>query len=207
MPLSPDSSTDNRTPTVDVIESVRLRLVSMTPAFLAASLRGDLPTAAALLGGTISPAWVQAQWLMQLRLDQLTVDPALQPWLLRAVVRRQDRMMIGHIGFHTAPGAAYLRPWAPDGVEVGYTIFPPFRRQGYATEAADALMRWAHRTYAVGRFVMTISPENSPSRRIAQHFGFQQVGTHVDPLDGSEAIFVRDLTGPASRSSAVCLGG
>ncbi len=132
---------------------------------------------------------------MRLRLDQLTADPALQPWLLRAVVRRHDGTMIGHIGCHTAPGAAYLRPWAPDGVEFGYTIFPPFRRQGYATEAADALMRWAQRTYAVERFVMTISPANEPSRRIAQHFGFQQVGTHVHPQDRPEDIFVRELLG------------
>ena len=184
-------------PDAGIIESARLRLISMTPSFLAASLRCDLATATALLGGTIPPDWLQDQWLMRLRLDQLTAAPALQPWLLRAVVLRHDGAMIGHIGFHTAPGAAYLRPWAPDGVEFGYTIFPPFRRHGYATEAADALMRWAHRTYAVPRFVMTISPENVPSRRIATHFGFQQVGTYVDPQDGPEDIFVRDLTSRA----------
>jgi RimJ/RimL family protein N-acetyltransferase len=192
---SPEFDASDRLPAAGIIESARLRLISMTPAFLAASLRGDLATATALLGGTISPDWLQDQWLMRLRLDQLMADPALQPWLLRAVVRRQDHVMIGHIGCHTAPGAAYLRPWAPDGVEFGYTIFPPFRRQGYATEAADALMGWAQRTYAVGRFVMTISPTNVPSRRIAQHFGFHQVGTHVDPEDGPEDIFVRELLG------------
>ncbi len=193
MQPSHDLGIYNMIPDAFVIESARLRLVSLTPAFLAASLRGDLPTAADLLGCTIFPEWLQDQWVMRMRLDQLNDDPTLQPWLLRAIMLRQERMMIGHIGFHTAPGADYLQPWAPGGVEFGYTIFTPFRRHGYATEAVEALMTWAQRTYAVTRFVVTISPNNEPSRRIAQHFGFRQVGTHMDPQDGPEEICIWDV--------------
>jgi RimJ/RimL family protein N-acetyltransferase len=130
---------------------------------------------------------------MQLRLDQLRQNPDLEPWLLRAIVLRAERGMIGHIGCHSAPGPDYLRALAPGGVELGYTIFPPFRRRGYATEACAALMGWAQQMHRVPRFVLSISPANDPSRRIAQHFGFCKIGTQIDEQDGPEDIFVRDL--------------
>jgi RimJ/RimL family protein N-acetyltransferase len=175
------------------IQSKRLELISMTPSFLETCLAGDVQRASFLIGLTVSPHWMQKQWLMQLRLDELRQDPSLQPWLLRAIGLRQGRIMAGHIGFHTAPAATYLQTIAPHGVEFGYTIYPSFRRQGYATEAADALMKWAHRTYQVQQFVLSISPTNIPSLRIAEHFGFRKVGSHFDDEDGPEDIYVRDM--------------
>lgn len=35
------------------------------------------------------------------------------------------QQMIGHIGFHTQPGAPYLQEIAPAGVEFGYTVYEP----------------------------------------------------------------------------------
>jgi RimJ/RimL family protein N-acetyltransferase len=133
---------------------------------------------------------------MQRRLTQLRDDPTLQPWLLRAMGLRGDGRMIGHIGFHTRPGAEYLRDLAPGGVELGYSVFEPYRRQGFATEACAALMSWAHREHGVGRFVVSISPGNLPSLRIAQHFGFRKVGMHIDEEDGPEDIYVREIATP-----------
>ena len=184
---------------VTTIESERLDLIPMTPAFLEASLAGDQAAAARLLDLTIPQDWFQEQQLMRIRLDQLRRDATLQPWLLRAIRLRQQRLMIGHIGFHTRPGAEYLRDYAPGGVEFGYTIFAPFRRQGYAREAAAALMAWAQREQHITRFVVSISPDNLPSLRITQHFGFKQVGSHIDEEDGQEDIFVLDV-GEATTS-------
>jgi hypothetical protein len=70
--------------------------------------------------------------------------------------------MIGHIGCHTAPNAEYLRAIAPGAVEFGFTVFPDFRRQGYAREASVALMTWAHQTHGVSRFVLSIPPRQRP---------------------------------------------
>ena len=165
----------------------------MTPAFLEACLAGDGETAAQLLNLTIPPEWLQAQRLMQIRLDQLRRDPGLQPWLLRAMSRRRESVMIGHIGFHDQPDAEYLRGFAPGGVELGYTVFAPYRRQGYATEACAALMTWACQEHQVTRFVVSINRDNRPSLRIAEHFGFQKVGAYLDDEDGPEDVFVRDL--------------
>lgn len=176
-----------------LIKSERLDLIPMTPAFLEACLAGDGATAAHLLGMPIPPEWLQEQRLMQIRLEQLRQNPALQPWLLRAIGLRQDGVMIGHIGFHSRPGANYLRDFAPGGVELGYKVFTPYRRQRYATEACAALMSWAYQEHDVTRFVVSISPDNQPSQRIAQHFGFRKVGTHIDEEEGPEDVFVRSM--------------
>lgn len=68
--------------------------------------------------------------------------------------------------------------------------FAPFRRQGYATEACAALMDWAQQQ-GVTRFILSISPQNEPSLRIAAHFGFVKVGSQIDEEDGIEDIYER----------------
>jgi len=165
----------------------------MTPAFLEACLAGDPEATSGTLGLEVPEDWLHERGLMRLRLDQMRRNPALEPWLLRAIGLRRQRTMIGHIGFHDRPGNDDLRVLAPGDAEFGYTIFPPFRRQGYATEACGALMGWANREHRVMRFVVSISPENLPSLRIASRFGFRKAGSHVDEEDGPEDILVRDI--------------
>ena len=142
------------------IHSERLDLVPLTPAFLRAMLEHDLAEAERILGFPLPDGLLDSTDVMALRLKQLEADPTLQPWLLRAMVLRERRVMVGYIGFHTAPGAEYLQPYAPGGVEFGFTVYPPFLRQGYAREASKALMHWAHQVHGVTRFVMTIRPDN-----------------------------------------------
>jgi [ribosomal protein S5]-alanine N-acetyltransferase len=175
------------------IATERLDLIPLPPAFLAASLAGDRRRAARLLGLAIPADWFGETWLMRLRLEQLARNPALAPWLLRAIGLRAARQMVGHIGFHTAPGADYLKDLAPGGVEFGYTVYPPYRRQGLAREAAAGLMHWAHTTRAVEHFVLSISPDNTPSLRLAAALGFKKVGSHVDEDDGVEDIYERSF--------------
>lgn len=96
--------------------------------------------------------------------------------------------MIGHIGFHTAPGAEYLRSWSPGAVEFGFGVFSPYRRQGYAREASLALMRWAHSVHGVKKFVVSIGPDNIASQALAAQLGFNRIGSQMDELDGVEDI-------------------
>jgi RimJ/RimL family protein N-acetyltransferase len=178
---------------LDIIHSPRLELIALSTNFLDASLRDDLETASRFIGFDIPSDWLEAKWLMEMRLAKMREDPALGPWLLRAVGLRETKTMIGFIGFHTLPGADYLKSYAPGSVEFGYTIFPDYRGKGYASEAAKALMDWATREHAVSRFVVSISPTNEPSLRIAQKFGFRKVGSFTDPEDGVEDVFLREV--------------
>ncbi len=179
-----------------IISSKRLDLTPMTPAFLEASLSGDHLTAERNLGLSIPLEWFGEHALMRMRLEQLQKDPALQPWLVRAMGLRDSKQMVGYVGFHTQPGAAYLRDIAPGGVEYGYTVFPPYRRQGYAREACEALMKWACQEHQVTQFVVSIRPDNLPSRRLAEQFGFRRVGSHIDDVDGLEDIYVVHYSAP-----------
>lgn len=107
------------------------------------------------------------------------------------MVLREARRLIGHIGFHTGPGAEYLRELSPDGIEFGYTVFEEHRRRGFATEASDALMNWARTEHGFKHFVVSISPENVPSLALAAKFGFRKIGSHIDEVDGLEEIYER----------------
>jgi ribosomal-protein-alanine N-acetyltransferase len=177
----------------DPIRTNRLDLVPMTPDFLDASLRGDGERAERLITAIVPEGWAnQSPWTRR-RLDQLREDPTLQPWLLRAMILRSESTMVGHIGFHARPGEKYLDELAPGGVEFGYAVFEPWRRRGYASEAAEGLMDWAHRLHGVTRFIVSISPKNRASLGLARRLEFQRIGSHIDSEDGPEDIFERRL--------------
>jgi ribosomal-protein-alanine N-acetyltransferase len=180
------------------IQTSRLDLIPFTADFMRASLAGDLPTAEILLGIPLSITWPEFPDTLARRLKQLEADPSLEQWLLRAIVLRDEHIMVGHIGFHEAPGPEHYRDIAPGAAEFGYTIYEPYRRRGYAREAALALMDWAHREHGVPRFVLTISPENAPSQALAIKLGFVRIGSHIDEVDGLEDILVLHVVAPPS---------
>jgi RimJ/RimL family protein N-acetyltransferase len=62
----------------------------------------------------------------------------------------------------------HLAGLALDGVELGYTVYQPWRRRKYATEAIIALMHWAYAQYNQRCFVLAISPQNFPSTAMAE---------------------------------------
>lgn len=176
---------------LESIRTQRLDLVPLTPRLLGA----DRAQAAHLLGAYVPEEWVTAAPWTQRRLAQLHHDPSLQPWLPRAIVSRIESTMIGHIGFHDRPGAEYLAELSPGGVELGYTVFEDWRRQGYAIEAAEGLMDWARRVHGVTRFVVSISPSNRASLALASRLAFRRIGSHIDEEDGPEDIFERRFAG------------
>jgi len=158
---------------------------------LEAMLANDRITAACLLGCKIPPDLLFESLPATMRLRQLRADPKVQPWLLRAMVDRASGTMVGHIGFHSPPPMKHLAEVAPDGVELGYTIYEPYRRQKYATEAILALIHWAFTQHHQRCFVLSISPQNLPSTALAKSLGFPQCGSQIDEVDGLEIIFVR----------------
>ncbi len=177
-----------------LIQSDRLDLVLMTPAFWEAALRDDQAQAAELLGVPIPADFWPVSPFMHMRLAQVRRNPALLPWLGRAMVLRASPAMVGTmvgtIAFHMAPEPEPVRPLGPGGVEFSYTVFPQFRRQGYATEASLALMHWAQQQ-GVTRFILSISPQNQPSLRLAARLGFVKIGSQMDEEDGPEDIYER----------------
>ena len=166
------------------IDSKRLSLIPMTPGFLRASLERDLRAAEQLLQACLPDDWPgEATDVLSLRLKQLQAEPSLQPWLLRAMVIRETRTMIGHIGFHNGPGTDCL-----GALEFGFTVFSAFHRQGFAREASLALMDWARETHQVRKFILSIRPANAASQALARGLGFVRIGSHLDEVDGLEDV-------------------
>jgi ribosomal-protein-alanine N-acetyltransferase len=172
----------------DVITTPRLELVSLTPPLLRATARGDLAEVERQLDATVGVGWEQGV-PAQRRLEQLAADPSEQPWLIRAVLARTPRRVVGSVGFH-APPDDHGR------VEIGYDIVAGERRQGYAREAIHTLL---DRAWATGRArvgVASVSPHNAPSLGLIRAFGFQRVGEQIDEIDGLEWVFERPLPLP-----------
>jgi RimJ/RimL family protein N-acetyltransferase len=120
---------------------------------------------------------------LELRLRELREDPATARWFARAMVLRDDprRPMVGHIGFHGPPKDGAL--------ELGYTVFPAWRRRGIAEEAARGLMEWARREHGIRVFIVSVSPQNEPSLAMAAKLGFERTGEQWDEEDGLEWVF------------------
>jgi ribosomal-protein-alanine N-acetyltransferase len=78
-----------------------------------------------------------------------------------AVMERTRKELIGHMPYH---------PWfAPaDTWEIGWTLAREHQGQGYATEAASALLRHAFGTLGCHRVIATCQPENPASWRVAE---------------------------------------
>ena len=178
---------------LNILRSRRLELVSLGPALLEALLAGDRERAAQTGGFQIPNDLTLSERTLQMRLRQIRANPEIQPWLLRAIVIRQSHTMCGCIGFHSGPGPEDLRDVAADGVELGYAVGAPFRRQGFAKEAALTLMRWAFENHRQRCFILSIAPDNEASLAMAHSMGFSEVGSHIDKEDGLELYFERRL--------------
>jgi RimJ/RimL family protein N-acetyltransferase len=120
----------------------------------------------------------EAIGLIRFRREQLASEPHRAPWLIRAMVRRDDRQMVGYVNFHGPPGSNDIG--AKDAVELGWTVFPEHRRQGYATETAIALMEWATREHGIHRFISSTTPDNTASLGVHAKLGFMRTGEIVD---------------------------
>jgi RimJ/RimL family protein N-acetyltransferase len=133
-------------------------------------------------------------------LERAGCDGAANQWGPRAVVK--GREMIGHAGFHRPPQpiAAALSDPTFDGVrepadqgvvEVGYTIFPEWRRRGFASEAVRALVDWAWTTGEVGAVLASVAEANAPSSGVLTAVGgFRAIGRCRD-RDGTVEVVYR----------------
>ena len=103
------------------------------------------------------------------------------------MVRRETHEFVGEIGFHGTPGTNALGEL--DAIELGYTVEPAFRRQGFAEEAIRGMMAWAQ-ARSISRFMESIGPTNTPSLALAAKLGFTEIARVIDEEgDGPEIVF------------------
>jgi GrpB-like predicted nucleotidyltransferase (UPF0157 family)/RimJ/RimL family protein N-acetyltransferase len=97
-------------------------------------------------------------------------DPAHAYWhTYWLIVRRDDNLGIGSIGFKG-------RPDLSSKVEIGYGLSVNHRGQGYMTEAAQTMTRWAFAQPDCTAVFATTDPDNIPSHRVLQKIGMARNG-------------------------------
>ena len=165
-----------------------LRFAELSPKTMSALLAGELDAARTESGVELGELFVddRAKWLWNYRLKQLETQPEAADWIARAVLAQpgSDEVVVGYAGFHGPPDADGM-------VEVGYTVDPQYRRQGYAKAILAALLERAAAEPAVQVVRATISPDNVGSLATVASFGFVQNGEQWDEEDGLELIFER----------------
>ncbi|CAL9458618.1 hypothetical protein SUDANB58_02600 [Streptomyces sp. enrichment culture] len=89
-------------------------------------------------------------------------------WGMFALVRREDDLAVGSMGFHGPP--------AEDGrVEIGYDLVEAARGHGFATEALRTLSAWALAREDVTSLFARTEPGNTASQRVLARAGFTRV--------------------------------
>lgn len=178
------------TPADSLIESARLEMPLLSLHQLDAIASGETSALAAELGAAFtaefSAEWLQqVVWLAGYRAKQLRERPKDEPWLLRAIIRDEEgsgREAIGYLNFHAAPDQHGM-------VEIGYTLLPAARGQGYAIEAVRGALDWASRAHGVRRFRASVAPDNERSLNLIGKLGFVRTGEQWDERDGLEFVF------------------
>lgn len=156
-----------------MVKTDRLSLVPLAPA-AAALLLDSRERAAAELGAELAPDWPQPDLfdLLRHQAEMAPSDAVWRVWLMQEVT---ERLVIGDVGFHGPPSEE-------GAVEIGYSVAPAYRRRGYATEAARALIHWARRQERVSFMVAGCDEGNEASIRTLRRLGFRQTGRDGDEL-------------------------
>jgi len=83
-----------------------------------------------------------------------------------AVLLKTANLLIGHLVFH---------PWfAPQTYEIGWVFHRAYHSQGYATEAAVALLHYGFDALHLHRIIATCQPQNVASWRVMEKLGMRR---------------------------------
>jgi len=90
-------------------------------------------------------------------------------WGVFVLVRSEDGVAVGGMGFHGPPGAG--------AVEIGFDLSESARGQGYATEGLVALAAWALEEPDVDVVIARTEEDNVASQQVMERAGFTRVAS------------------------------
>ncbi len=149
----------SQSPIPDIL-TPRLRLVHATTAHLNAELVG-IEYLARELKAEIPPDWPPEHYdsnVINYVINFLQQNPGQAEWSMRFIVLCESGILnlIGGCGFKGQPDEKGV-------VEIGYGLTPTYQKQGYATEAALALIDYAFTDPRVLTVIAHTLPDHSPS--------------------------------------------
>lgn len=151
------------------IDTPRLHIFPLTPEQVRLWVE-DLPALERELGYAYRGVPLEERPLEALRqlLAQGEREPRSQlycaPWML---VHKEDRAIIGSAGFKAPPDRE-------GELEISYAMGTAYRRQGFMTEAVEAICRWALAQPGISHITAETDLVSYPSQRILERLGFQK---------------------------------
>jgi ribosomal-protein-alanine N-acetyltransferase len=106
--------------------------------------------------------------------NQLKSDPGLYGWGIWLMIDASSKEVVGDIGFKGKPDRG--------SVEIGYSILPACRRQGYGIEAARALVDWALGHREVDTIRAECEKDNIASIHLLEKLGMRRLAEDGDLL-------------------------
>lgn len=151
-----------------LIETSRLRLRAHTAADLAACIPiWNDPIVTRFIGGR--PYTEEEVWQRVQRYSGSWVLLGHGFWIIEETATRK---VIGEIGIMDAKRD--MEPPFGDDRELGWALLPEVHGKGYASEALQAVLAWEQRIFGADCLVAIIDPDNAPSIKLAQKFGFKE---------------------------------
>lgn len=129
---------------------------------LAIALWGDARVTR-LIGGPFSPRWIEDRLALEIS-NQATYGYQYWP-----VFRLSDDAHVGCAGLRPVPGSKRV-------FELGFHLRAEHWGQGFATEAAWAVITYAFTKAAARALVAGHHPQNEASGRVLQRLGFRHTG-------------------------------
>ncbi len=163
-----------------LLRTRRLDLVATTLDLIEAELQSP-QSLAPLLGVVVPPGWPPGEYdrdaLEYFRTQLQAGGPSHAGWYGWYAISRdlkgQRQMLVA--------GAGYLGPPTGGTVEIGYSVIPEARGQGFATEIVNALLTHAYEDPSVRRVIAHTTESNVASTRVLLRCGFHRVGPGSEP--------------------------
>lgn len=167
------------------VQTERLRLDAMDSQALQAWVDADALALASHTGAAFTdppePPPLFGEDLPMFR-NRMVETPDELGWWVWLITRLEDRRAVGVCGLGGPPDGGGV-------VLLGYSVYPDLEGQGYATEAARAVVAWALAHPSVVRVRATVSLGNAPSVSVARKLGMTDVGRETIPVVGEVAVY------------------
>ena len=170
------------------IETERLVLRLVPLAALASTAAEMIEVTQNLIGEKLPQQWFDLSWVFKTRYEQWVEDASFAPWSIRAIALKSSGQIVGNMNCHHKPMPFTLNGQTGLGVEMGYTIFDGWQRQGIAYEAVTGFITWA-KSQRLESIILSIQPSNTASLALAKKFGAVKIGSQMDERNGLEDIY------------------
>lgn len=152
----------------ETLHTARLDLVPYDIDFCRAIVAGDRAVAAEWMGADLGawPGGGELEFGFPGNLRAIREDSSALGWHGRALVVRMHQAVAGSVNLKGRPREGR--------VEVGWELERVYRGQGYAREAARAVVAYAFSYRDVREVVAEIDPANTPSITVAEAVGMRR---------------------------------